>query len=81
LLLLTLLLLPLLLVGLLLLTLLLLPLLLFAFLLLPLLLFLLLIGLPKHYWRRNHDQGKTKQKHGSWLAFLSAAAINGRTTA
>ncbi len=68
---------PLLLVALLLLTLLLLPLLLFAFLLLPLLLFLLLIGLPKHYWRRNHDQGKTKQKHGC-LAGLSKRSCNQR---
>ena len=73
----TLLLLPLLLVALLLLTLVLLPLLLFAFLLLPLLLFLLLIGLPKHYWRRNHDQGKTRQKHGC-LAGLSKRSCNQR---
>jgi hypothetical protein len=79
---------PLLLVSLLLLTFLLFPLLLVAllllvglllltFLLFPLLLLLLLIGLPKHYLRRNRDQGKAKQKHGC-LSGLSKCGCNYR---
>ena len=67
----------LLLVSLLSLTFLLLPLLLVSLLLLTFPLLLLLIGLPKHYLRRNRDQGKAKQKHGC-LPGLSTCGGNHR---
>jgi hypothetical protein len=72
----------LLLVSLLLLTFLLFPLLLVSllsltFLLFPLLLLLLLIGLPKHYLRKNRNQGKAKQKHRC-LPGLSKCGCNYR---
>jgi hypothetical protein len=66
---------PLLLISLLLLPFLLLPLLLVSLLLLPLLLLLLLIGLPKHYLRRNRDQGKANKKR-SCLPGLSKYGCN-----
>jgi hypothetical protein len=73
---------PLLLISLLLLPLLLLPLLLISLLLLPLLLLpllllLLLIGLPKHYLRRNRDQRKANKKR-SCLPGLSKYGCNYR---
>jgi hypothetical protein len=71
----SLLLLPLLLLTFLLFPLLLVALLLLAFLLFPLLLLLLLIGLPEPYLRRNHDQGKAKQKY----AGVSDLSLPGRS--
>ena len=73
----TFLLLPLLLISLLFLPFLLLPLLLVSLLLLSLLLLLLLIGLPKHYLRRNRDQGKANKKR-SCLPGLSKYGCNYR---
>ena len=58
-------------------SLLLLPLLLVSLLLLTFPLILLLIGLPKHYLRRNRDQGKAKQKDGC-LPGLSKCGGNHR---